>query len=330
MDFRTRIPLEVSEKKISHDSVVLLLGSCFAENMGQLMRDYKFPVLINPFGIQFHSMGIENALMRMYSCEHYTENEIFQNGDLFFSWDHSAHFSSPSKSKILHHINNAIDSGNAVLQKANVTIITLGTAWVYKLVDAEYIVSNCHKVPARRFKKLLLPSYEILGSLRRIVALLQDVNPGMEIIFTVSPVRHIKDGFVENNVSKGRLLNAVYEVVQETLAVSYFPSYEIVMDELRDYRFYKDDFLHPNDQALKYIWERFADVYFTTETQGLNDEIASVRRSLEHRPINPHSIAHKKFRFDTLKKLEQLAQEFPRGTFDVEIEFLKKQLHETH
>ena len=331
MDFRTKININSPEFEIQHKDRVFCMGSCFAENIYKKLTEFKFISHFNPFGTLFHPQAIENAMMRIYTLEKYTENEIFSFNNLFFSWDHSTKFSSNNLENTLQNINSKLEIAHDFIMGSKTFIFTLGTAWAYQLKKGNFLVSNCHKIPQNQFNKVLLNHAQILKSIRNIVLMCRDLNEDANIIFTVSPVRHSRDGFWENNISKGSLHLALNQLIKEDLGnVYYFPSYEIVLDELRDYRFYEKDMLHPNQLAIDYIWERFSDVFFSEKTENLNKEIEKINLAVNHKPINPHSVQHRKFLYDTLKKVEQLAIELPKNAFYKEIEYLKYQIHNVH
>lgn len=224
-----------------------------------------------------------------------------------------------------------IEQAHLFTNRAQVFIFTLGTAWAYHLKKGNFFVANCHKIPQTQFDKILLTPTQVIQSLRNIIALCKDINPEANVIFTISPVRHAKDGFRENNLSKGTLHLAINHVLSdETPGVYYFPSYEIVLDELRDYRFYDRDMLHPNQLAVEYIWERFADTFFSQKTQELNKEVGKINAAVAHRPMNPYAIEHRKFLYDTLKNIDQLALSFPPDTFKQEIDKIKYQIQHVY
>lgn len=326
MKFRTELELSKSDIEIKHSSSVLILGSCFSENMAHRLQQNKFPVSCNPFGILFTPKAIENALERIYSHTLYERSEIASYKDRYFSWDHHSSYSGLDPEKVLKKINQQICESNELLPGHKVVFVTLGTAWVYELKKAQVMVANCHKVPGDNFTKVLLTDVEIKNSLRNICQILFDANPEVKIVFTVSPVRHLKDGMVANNLSKSKLITAVHDMVAHFEQVSYFPSYELLVDDLRDYRFYAEDLLHPNSQALDYVWSKFSTVYFNEETQGWNQVIRKIQKSVQHRAFNPNSIAHKKFIHVTLREIERVKRELKPASFSEEIAQLKAQL----
>ena len=302
MNFRTEIPIQKSDFQIDYHSKLLLLGSCFAENIGEKFQYYKFQNTVNPFGIIFNSVSLEKLIKRVVEKNYFTENDIFYHNDLWHCYEVHSELSNPNKETLLDDLNAIIKSTNQQITNLTHCFITLGTSWVYRNNTSNEIVANCHKVPQKEFTKELLSSQDIEKSLQNIVALIHTINPKVKFVFTVSPVRHIKDGFFENNVSKGNLFSAIRNILSHRAeSRCYFPSYEIVIDELRDYRFFEKDMLHPNQQAIDYIWEKFSSCYFSAETVTLIKEVEKIQKGLAHRPFNPNSEVHKKF----VKNLEE-------------------------
>ena len=313
--------------EIQHRDPVFCLGSCFVNEIGQKLGFSGFNTLINPFGTQFHPLAIENVFSRIYMRTGFTEREIFGLKNLYFTWDHSSTFAQINPEKALEKANETVENGNAFLQNANVFIFTLGTAWAYRLKETEIYVSNCHKIPQSNFEKELLSYEQVYAAVKNIIFMVKDVRPNARIIFTISPVRHSRDGFFENNVSKGLLHNVLYMILKEMEDVAYFPSYEIVMDELRDYRYYSGDLVHLNDLGVKFIWEKFKQNYFSEETLKIMNEVEKIKTALNHRSQNPGGTEHKKFLYNTLKSAEKTAVQLPKNALATEIEALKTRLH---
>lgn len=317
MKFRTAIKCHVASKKLDHHSSLVLIGSCFSEHMEEKFQYFKFDTFANPFGILFNPKAIETGVRRCVLKDNYTNKDLLKHGDIWLSLDHHSRFDHRDQRQVLDDINKQIDLGHQALKKASQVIITLGTSWVYKWKEDDKVVGNCHKIPQKNFKKELLSSDEITESLRQITDLIRSINKNTDFIFTVSPVRHLKDGFIENTLSKSLLHKAIYELKKER-EVSYFPAYEIMMDDLRDYRFYKTDLVHPNEMAIDYIWELFKETWISESSKEVMDSIEDIQRSLAHRPFDAESDAHQKFIKKTEQKIEQIKQQFP------EIEFHKK------
>jgi hypothetical protein len=302
MNFQTQIPIQKPDFQIDYKSYIFSIGSCFAENMAQKFDYFKFNNLSNPFGILFHPFAIEKVLHKAISEIPFTENDIFFHNELYHCFDVHSEFSHPDKDIFLQNLNQTLLETKSFLEKSNYLIITLGTSWVYRLKEKNEVVANCHKVPQKEFSKELLSIEQILKSLENIVSFF----PDQKIIFTVSPVRHIKDGFAENTLSKSLLFVGLSEVLKKYQNSYYFPSYEIVMDELRDYRFYKEDMLHPTAVAVDYIWQRFSENYFSVEALRTSKEVDSIRKALNHKPFNPETEQHKKFVEKTQQQIKKL------------------------
>jgi len=316
MKLQTQIPLQKqSYNLISYESKILLLGSCFVEHIGNKLEYFKFQNLQNPFGILFHPLAIENLNTNAINEKEYTEQDIFFLNEQWHSYDAHSRLSHVSKDELLNTLNCGIASTHQYLNDSTHIVITLGTAWVYRHIETDVIVANCHKVPQKQFMKELLSIEDVSQSLQSILSLIKSVNPKAVIIFTVSPVRHLKDGFVENMQSKAHLIAAIHEVVDPRHLTHYFPSFEIMMDELRDYRFYAEDMVHPNEIAVNYIWEKFKQVWIADVALNLMDEIDFIQKGVLHRPFNKNSVAHQQF----LEKLEQKKKEiklqFPKIEF---------------
>jgi len=300
MKFRTKIKATPAVNQIDYDSNVVLLGSCFSEHMEEKFDYFKFEPYSNPYGILFHPKAIEKSVIDCLTQKQYGIEDLYQYNDTWLSLDHHSSFDQRNPDEVLSGINKNLLDGYNALKMASHVIITLGTSWVYKWKDDNSIVGNCYKIPQKKFDKILLSSEQILGSLKNIVAQIQSVNQQASFIFTVSPVRHLKDGFIENTLSKALLHKAIHTLMKE-LPLSYFPAYEIMMDDLRDYRFYKSDLIHPNEMAVDYIWEIFKENWMSEATIELMAEVEEIQRSLSHRPFDPDSDMHQKF----LNKLEQ-------------------------
>ena len=281
-----------------------MLGSCFVENIGEKLEYYKFQSIINPFGILFHPLAIENLITNAINDKNYIEDDVFFQNEQWHCFEAHSKLSHPSKNSLLSALNSKVKITQQYIESSTHIIITLGTAWVYRHIETDAVVANCHKVPQKKFLKELLSVEEILESLNATVALIKRENPRISILFTVSPVRHIKDGFIENTQSKAHLIAAIHQMVSPRDQVFYFPSYEIMMDELRDYRFYNEDMLHPNTTAINYIWEKFQQVWISSEAFKTMDEVDDVQKGLQHKPFNPNSNEHQKF----LQKLEAKAK----------------------
>ncbi|TWO34468.1 GSCFA domain-containing protein [Seonamhaeicola sediminis] len=321
MNLQTKIPLsKQSTNLIDYNSNILLLGSCFVENIGAKLQYFKFQSVVNPFGILFHPKAIEALVENTLQNKFYSEEYLFFNNEQWHCFDVHSKLSNTSKERLLSDLNKQISLTNKQIHESTHLIITLGTAWVYRYIKTNKIVANCHKLTQKAFDKELLSVDEIIGSLRSIVDSIRDINTSASIIFTVSPVRHLKDGFIENTLSKAHLVSAIHEFLnQKSLSgndnLSYFPSYEIMMDELRDYRFYKEDMIHPNQTAVDYVWEKFVTVWIASHTKKTMGEVDAVQKGMLHKPFNPDSEAHKKFLKNLSKKKQQLQKQFTHISF---------------
>ena len=315
MNFTTRIPIEKSRNPISYDSKIVSLGSCFAENMGEKFGYFKFESSVNPFGIIFNPVSIEKLVSRVVSQEKFTEEDIFFYNDLWHCFEVHSELSNQDKEEFLNKLNSLLKEFHFQISKSTHFQITYGTSWVYRNKTSANIVANCHKVPQNQFEKEILSVPTIEKSIRNTIDLIRKINPDCAFIFTVSPVRHIKDGFVENQQSKSHLISALHSSIFHLPSSDYFPSYEILMDELRDYRFYAEDMLHPSQTAIDYIWSRLAESTISEESHSVMEEVDSIRKALAHRSFNPDSEAHQKFLKNLQGKIQSLQQRFPHFSF---------------
>jgi hypothetical protein len=294
----------------------MLLGSCFAENMGKKFDYFKFQATTNPFGIIFNAVSLEKLIRRAVENRTFTENDIFFHNDLWHCYEVHSELSNSDKDAFLESLNDIIRSTNKQLNDSTHIIITLGTSWVYRNIETNEIVANCHKVPQKQFTKEFLSIHQTEESLQSIISLIHSVNPNCNFIFTVSPVRHIKDGFTENTLSKAHLIAAIHKTITNHKSnITYFPSYEIMMDELRDYRFYAEDMLHPNQTAIDYIWIQFFENYISESVFGLMNEICSIQKGLQHRPFNPNTESHQKFVLTLEEKMKRINERLPTIQF---------------
>lgn len=307
MNFFLHTPAKKSAINITHQDAILLLGSCFTENIGEKLLNSKFNVNINPFGIIYNPISIANSLTRIVNNQLYSEQELTEHHKKWFSFDHHGSFSSFNKLECLAKINNEITCAHQHLQETKTIVFTLGTAWVYENIVNKKLVANCHKIPAKNFTKRLLSVDEIVQSFSALANTLNNI----QFIFTVSPVRHISDGLHENNISKSVLHLAIHQLINNHNNCHYFAAYEMVIDELRDYRFYKEDMIHPTPQAINYVWEKFVDTYFANETKNLILKIDKILSATQHKPFNFDSEAHQKFISDQLSLIDELTKNHP-------------------
>lgn len=321
--FRTELQIEPSVNKIGLMIPILTIGSCFSDNIAGKLSDYKFDVLANPFGTVYNPVSIFKLLE--HSCQNQLPHArgIIENDGLFSHYDFHSSFSSLDKEELVASTNKAVEGTHNFLNNTRFLIITFGTAFVYETVDSEEIVANCHKVPAKNFNKKLLTQKQILEAFAKVYQTLVNTNSDLKIILTVSPVRHIKDTIPMNSVSKSTLRITCNTLENQYDNVEYFPSYELVMDDLRDYRFYKSDMLHPSADAEDYIWSKFSSTYFDNSTQDFVKEWTKIKAAIDHRPFNPSSEKHQQFIKATIKKIENLPQQI---SFTEELNALRNQL----
>lgn len=316
MQFRTPIPIPKSDYPIDYQSKVVSLGSCFAENMAEQFHYFKFQNSCNPFGIIFNPVSLEKIIKRGVEKDYFTEKDIFFHNDLWHCYEVHSELSHPDKDLFLTQLNALVVAFYLQISEASHVIITYGTAWVYRHIDSAKIVANCHKVPQKQFVKELLSAATIEKSIQNSIGFIQNINPDCRFIFTVSPVRHIKDGFAENTLSKSHLISAIHQVLEDSAICNlksaiYFPSYEIMMDELRDYRFYAEDMLHPNTVAVDYIWQRFKETSISETAFAVMEEVGTIQKSLAHKPFNPNSESHLKFQSKLREKITKLESQYP-------------------
>jgi len=319
MKFRTEIEIEPFPIKIEPNDSIFTIGSCFAENIGNYFLKYKFNSLINPFGVLYNTASIKN------SFELITSKKVFAKVDLIFdqgewhSFFHHSDFSNHSAETVLERINSTTKSAADFVKNVNWVIISLGTSFVYRHIEKNIIVSNCHKISSKEFIKEFLNVEENTNNISELINLIRNENSKANIILTVSPIRHWKDGAHQNQLSKSSLHLAVNNIINSFENVYYFPSYEIVIDELRDYRFYNIDMLHPNDQAVEYIWEKFNQTVFSDDSQLLIKEIKSIIDAFEHKVRNIHSVKTKEFASSQINKIKSLVKIHPHLNFDDEL-----------
>ena len=321
--FRTVLNAGVSTHTISLSDKILTLGSCFADAIGSRLIRSKVQTLANPFGVLYNPHSIHRLLQYAVFNEPVPDHTFLKHHDIYLNYDFHSELSALQKEALQHTLCNMIGSTHHFLKDAQWLFITYGTAWVYERADTGEVVANCHKQPASQFQKSLLTHEQIIQSFDTIYKSLKEFNPYIRIILTVSPVRHIKDTLELNSVSKSILRVACHSLQETYNDVEYFPAYELQLDDLRDYRFYKADMIHPSHEAEDYIWEQFAFRYFDAPLKDFLDKWKTIQQALAHKPFHPTSDAHQKFLKDTLKKLEELKS---RVNVDEEIAFVKAQL----
>ena len=326
MNFRTQVELPERETEIRHSERIMLFGSCFAENIGNLLKENKFRCDVNPFGVLYNPLSIANALNQILEGKEYREEDLFFSGGLWHSWMHHSDFSAPSQEEALALVNSRLAKAKENLAKADWLVMTWGTAYVYIHQEMQKVVGNCHKQPDKTFRRLMLNAEAFVEECRDVLKKCREVNPNLKVLFTVSPIRHAKDGMHGNQLSKATLLLAIDEICRTCPNCFYFPSYEIVMDELRDYRFYADDMIHLSSKAVEYIWECFSRCYFSKETQAIMKEWAEVKRALDHKPFRPNSDAYRAFLSQIVLKIMQMKEKFPYLEVQKEMELCEYRL----
>lgn len=312
MDFRTIIDISVSDIEINHSSRMMLFGSCFSENIGRKLLQFRFQVDVNPFGILYNPFSISAAMQRLLSATPFEESDLVFNNGLYHSLMHHGYFSSFDKTACLEGISERFESAVSQLEQTDLFLITFGSAYLYQWKENGEIAANCHKLPARLFRRFRLSVEEITEEWEKLISMLMAIRPDAKILFTVSPVRHWKEGAHENQISKSILHMAIDNLERLFPGnVRYFPAYEIMIDELRDYRFYDEDMMHPSSFAIDYIWHLFGNTFFSVDTTKINKEWEQIRKAIEHRPLYPGTEAYNTFVKDTRRKLEAFRRRYP-------------------
>lgn len=302
MKFRTEIDIKNSKQKIEIEDKIFSIGSCFATEIHTKFSHGQIQTINNPFGTIFNPYSINKAIQKLHDSAFYTEEDLISFDDKAISLDHHTDFDFPFVHKTLERINSGIEVGNLFLQNTNWMIITYGTSFIYEFLPKKKLVANCHKIPQKYFEKRLLTWEEIYTSITETILNLNDIcKENVQILFTVSPVRHTKDGMIENNLSKAKLISGIHEVIENFENCHYLPVYELLMDDLRDYRFYKDDLIHPNSQAVNYIFEKFGNAYFSYETKEFITENFKINQALNHKTSDKNNPKYQEF----LKKLNE-------------------------
>ena len=312
MKFRTKIDIKGAPHPIGYQKPVVMLGSCFTNNTGSYLEKYLFPVSVNPFGVIYNPLSISNSIGALIGKEEYLEEDLRFHDGLWFSFDHYTKFSDPDRKIATEKINKAFLQARQLFHRAGHLILTFGSAYIYQYRETGKVVNNCHKLPASQFTRRLLTVEEIVQHYQVLVERITLLNPELKIILTVSPVRHIMDGLTGNQRSKSTLLLSAGEL--EKLfpdTCYYFPSYEIMMDDLRDYRFYNADLLHPNEQAIEYIWNHFVGKCIKEDAVKIIKRLDPLLKALHHRPLHTHTEQYEKFREQLAEKTRKLKKEFP-------------------
>jgi len=316
MKFRTEVEIKESKKKIEVEDKIFSIGSCFASEMSDLFQQGQLQAINNPFGTIFNPFSIHNAIKRLHDAGFYQEEELITFNDEFISLDHHTSFDTRYIHQTLDKINTKIEEGNSFLQDSNWIIITYGSSFIYEFIPKQKLVANCHKIPQKFFEKRLLSHQELTDSIYNTILNLTDIcKEDVQVLFTVSPVRHTKDGMIENQLSKSKLITAIHEVIPQFENCHYVPVYEIVMDDLRDYRFYKEDMIHPNNQAVNYIFEKFGSAYFSEQTKDFIKENFKINKALEHRTDDEKDPKYIEFKEKLNQRIEIQQQKVKHSIF---------------
>jgi len=309
MILQTEIKINPLEQTIVYGDGLLFLGSCFADEVGGICRGLGFDALVNPFGVLYNPASIAQSVERLQSGSPFGHEEVIEVGEgCYCTFSHNTAFWRPSEGDLMEYVNSSLEAAHEQFLKAKWVVVSLGTSWVFRHKESGQVVSNCHKLPANQFERQFLTAEQSSQYLSEIVR----QHPEKQFIFTVSPLRHLKDGLHENQLSKAALLLAVDEVCKRFSNAHYFPAYEILLDELRDYRFFKEDMVHPTEQAVRYIWERFADFAINPSEKPAMKAVAELRQMLQHRPLFPESEAFKRFERLKEERINALKRDFPR------------------
>ena len=321
MDLYTSVELPGGLPRLRHDHRLLLLGSCFAAHIGARLADAKFRCDVNPYGALYNPLSVSAALREIVLGKVYGGEDLFRHGGCWHSPMHHGDFSAPSAEEALEKINGRIARAHEGIFRADRLLLTFGTAWVYEQRQTGRIVGNCHKLPDGEFVRRRLTVDEIVADYTSLLSGLLARNGGLQVVFTVSPIRHVRDGLHANQLSKAVLLLAVDRLCQAfPRHVSYFPAYELLLDELRDYRFYAEDMVHPSGVAVRYVWERFAAACFEEETMRIVEQCEDIRKALAHKPFRPESEEYKRFLGQIVLKIDQLNGKYPYLDFEKEKE----------
>jgi hypothetical protein len=324
MDFRTNLPVSQAPFTLTHAHRLFVMGSCFAEQTGQRLRESGFRTVVNPFGVLYNPVSIEQAINRLLAHKTYEADELVVHEGLYQSFDHHGSFSNVHAEKALADINHAFRNAVEGLETADCLILTLGTAWLYKRVDTNKVVANCHKWPATFFIRERLDVDAFVETFSQLIGRLLTRRPGLKIILTVSPIRHIKDGLHANNLSKAVLLLGIETLCQRFESVTYYPAYELLLDDLRDYRFFADDLLHPSALAQTYIWEHFTETFFSKGTREMARQVQAIHKAMEHRPFHPKDEAYRRFAQKNLAAIEGLSLSEPALALEDERAFFER------
>ncbi len=326
MKWMLDIDINAPVNKIAYTDKIFVIGSCFTEHIGGRLADLKFSTLQNPNGILFDPTSVCGSLLSYINNKQYSQHDLFYLNELWQSWQHHSIFTGTNAEVVLTNINQSQQRAHHFLKEASWLIITLGSSFSYRLATNGETVANCHRAPAQTFNKHLISIEEITSCMFDVVHQLSSFNPSLNIILTISPVRHIRDGVIENNRSKARLIEAVHQVSEQLDHVHYFPAYELVIDVLRDHRYYDIDLVHPNYAATEYVFEKFTESYFKPETKVLVEEVKNIVTAFKHKAFQPSTSAHKKFLKTYYDKVVELQIKNPQINFESELAYFNSTL----
>jgi len=318
------VDIKSPEKKITYSDRIFLIGSCFTEHIGRRLEELKFSIIQNPNGILFDPVSVSHSLNSYIELKKYKQADLFYLNELWQSWNHHSAFSGMDADNVLLNINLSQRRAHEQLKSASWLLITLGSSFSYQLTDDNQPVANCHRAPGQWFNKHLLSTEETVSALAGSIEKLKVFNPALKIIFTISPVRHIRDGVVENNRSKARLIEAVHQLVDKYDYAYYFPAYELVIDILRDYRFYDIDLVHPNYAATEFVFEKFEESFIDGEARSYMEEIKKIANGYKHKAFQPQTQSHQSFLKTSFEKVKLLQEKLPDLDFSKELTYFAK------
>lgn len=311
MQFHLGFQPTVSEYKITHQDDVLFMGSCFSEHIANRLNETKFNVDTNPFGIVFNPKSIATSFNRIIHKRYFKQDDVFEKEGLWFTLEAHSSVNAYAQNELLTNLNVLIDEWHQKLKSASFLIITFGSAFAYQHKQQEKIVANCHKLPQAEFEKVLLENHEIIVDFQELIEDLKLMNPQLKWLFTVSPVKHLRDGVVENTLSKAILIQAAHQLVKQNAHCFYFPAFEIVTDDLRDYRFYEADMAHPNSLAINYVWKKFSEVYFNEKTLVINEHVLKIHQAYHHKLFNQTTSSSVKFKHKFYQQCVTMQAQYP-------------------
>ncbi len=325
-NFRTEIKVEESIAKIDYDSNILFLGSCFATNIGEKFKSSRMNTMVNPYGVIYNPISVANTLESIINKREFKCEDLNLYGERWHSFLHHSSFSDRDKDACLHKINESNKNAHDYLKSANYIFITFGTSWVYQWIHNEKIVSNCHKYPAKEFNRFILNIDEIVSRYKKLLTELLVFNPKLKIVFTISPVRHLKDGAHGNQISKSTLMLAVDSIIEQFESCNYFPAYELLLDDLRDYRFYDVDMVHPNSVTIDYIWRKLESCFFSNKTLEYIKEMHKLVKAIGHKPYDSASESYQMFLKNQIEKVDYLIYKYPKVDFISDLNYFKSKI----